>query len=129
MMRASPRPGIALLVVAIAVGGCSAVPNLDAGNAGCQNAQGPGPASGPVPFASEVIGRSPVDAASIAALRGHTVVFRVNLPDYGECWCKPPPNGRVTQAWWNGHGALYLMVEGVEASHSADSQPFLGWDC
>jgi hypothetical protein len=25
--------------------------------------------------------------------------------------------------------ALWLMVEGVDAGHSADNQPFLGWGC
>jgi hypothetical protein len=129
MMRVSPRPGIALLVVAIAVGGCSAVPNLDAGSAGCQNAGGSGQREGSVPIAPLLIGKSPVEAASIAAARGHRVVFSVQIPGYGECWCKPPPNGKVVEAWWGQHGALWLMVEGVEAGHSADSQPFLGWGC
>jgi hypothetical protein len=119
----------AWLVFAIAVAGCSAVPNLDRGSAGCNNAGGNGPADGPVPFASEVTGKTPAEAASIAAGRGQNVVFRVNLPDFGECWCKPPPNGRVTEAWWNGHGALYLMVDGVDAGHDADHQPFFGWGC
>jgi hypothetical protein len=117
------------LVVTIAVAGCSAVPNLDRGTAGCQNAQGPGPQDSSAPIERLLIGKSPVEAASIAAASGTRVVFSVQIPGYGECWCTPPPNGTVVQAWWNGRGALYLMVDGVDAGHTADNQPFFGWGC
>jgi hypothetical protein len=117
------------LVAALAVAACSAVPNLDRGSAGCNNARGNGPADGPVSFEPLLIGKSPAEAASIAAERGHTVVFNVQIPGYGECWCKPPPNGTVVHAWWNGRGALDLMIDGVDAGHDADHQPFLGWGC
>jgi hypothetical protein len=127
MMRS---PGLAMaLVVAIAVGGCSAVPNLDRGTAGCNNARGDGPVDGALAFEKLLIGKSPIEAASIAAERGHRVVFQVQIPGYGECWCTPPPNGTVVRAWWNDHGALYLLVDGVDAGHDADHQPFLGWGC
>ena len=129
MTPASRGLGIALLLVAIAVAGCSAVPNLDRGSAGCQNAQGTGPREGSPPIEPLLIGKSPAEAESIAAARGHRVVFNVPIPGYGECWCTPPPNGKVVRAWWGEHGALWLMVEGVNAGHSADKQPLLGWGC
>ena len=48
------------------------------------------------------------------------MVFNVQIPGYGECWCVPPPEGTVTDAFWNEHGALFLMVEGVDEGHTAD---------
>ncbi len=72
---------------------------------------------------------APVEAAERAQAVGHTVVFNVQIPGYGECWCVPPPEGKVVQTWWNDHGALYLMVEGVDLGHTGDEQPATGWGC
>jgi hypothetical protein len=110
---------------------------MDHGSSGCQNARGIGPstenAGGAVRELEEalpdLIGLTPVEAAELARARGHTVVFNVQIPDYGECWCVPPPEGKVVQTWWNDHGALFLMVEGVDLGHTADDQPAAGWGC
>jgi hypothetical protein len=120
-----------------ALAGCSAIPNLDRGSAGCQNATGIGPvpapgavmADAPVDIAPRLIGKSPSQAEAIAQASGHTVVFNVQIEGFGECWCEPPPEGTVTSAWFNSHGALYLGVDGVDVGHTADDQPFAGWGC
>lgn len=119
-----------LLVAAmLAIGACAAVPNLDRGSMGCQNARGIGPAGGTVPFAGLLIGKSPGEAAAVAVAQGHTVVFNVQTPRYGECWCATPPGGLVKEAWWGQHGALELMVEGSDPGHTPDEQPMFGWGC
>jgi hypothetical protein len=123
-------------VLVILVAGCSLVPNMDHGSSGCANARGIGPTrstAGDAPELTEaapgLVGLGPAEAAARARAAGHTVVFNVQIPDYGECWCVPPPEGRVVETWWNDHGALYLMVEGVDEGHSAADQPAAGWGC
>ena len=96
---------------------------------GCQNASGTGPTEGPVAFADELIGKDPPAAAAAARARGHTVVFNVQIPGYGECWCDTPQMGKVVDAWWGQHGALWVMVEGVDVGHTPEDQPALGWGC
>lgn len=121
----------ALLAASVALGGCSAVPNLDAGSAGCQNARGIGPRPADpaalqvtdMKAAPQMHGLTPADAASQARAAGHTVVFNTE----GVCWCQPPPDGTVTESWWGQHGQLWLWVEG--ASVPNQEPPFLGWGC
>jgi hypothetical protein len=121
-------------VVTLTVAGCSLVPNMDHGSAGCSNATGIGPrdqnvvqvGTSPIPG---LIGLDPTAAANKAAALGHTVVFNVQTPGFGECWCVPPPEGTVTGAFFTSNGALMLMIEGVDEGHSADEQPFAGWGC
>ena len=123
--------GIALLAVVVA--GCSLVPNMDHGSSGCQNAVGIGPRDETgvhvAPAMPDLIGLGPREAAAIAVGRGHTVVFNVQIPGYGECWCVPPPGGEVIDAWFGQHGALWLMVDGVDEGHTAADQPATGWGC
>jgi hypothetical protein len=110
---------------------------MDHGVSGCQNARGIGPTrdgtiNGDVALEEalpELVGLTPVEAAERARALGHTVVFNVQIPGYGECWCVPPPEGKVVQTWWNDHGALYLMVEGVDVGHTGEDQPDTGWGC
>jgi hypothetical protein len=129
------RPRVSLVVSLVVVAGCSWVPNMDHGSSGCSNARGIGPTTdtfGEVRVEEalpELIGLAPGEAAERARAAGHTVVFNVQIPGYGECWCVPPPEGKVVQTWWNAHGALYLMVEGVDVGHTANEQPATGWGC
>jgi hypothetical protein len=76
-----------------------------------------------------VVGKLPVEAAAFARAMSHTVVFNVQIPGYGECWCVPPPEGQVVSAWWGQHGALWLEVDGVDEGHTKDNQPLRGWGC
>jgi hypothetical protein len=122
-----------------ALAGCSAIPNLDNGSAGCQNATGIGPIPPPgavmldtnndVAIEPLLLGKSPIVAEAIAQAQGHTVVFNVQIEGYGECWCEPPPMGTVASAWFNSHGALFLGIDDVDVGHTADNQPFAGWGC
>ena len=126
-----------LLPMLVFIGACSMVPNMDPGTSGCANARGIGPTRdnsltgvrGLEEALPELIGLHPVEAAERAQAAGHTVVFNVQIPGYGECWCVPPPEGKVVQTWWNDHGALFLMVEGVDLGHTAEDQPATGWGC
>lgn len=96
---------------------------------GCQNARGIGPTEGKVPFAGLLIGKSPGEGAAVAVAQGHTVVFNVQTPGYGECWCATPPRGQVKEVWWGEHGALVLEVMGFDPGHTPDQQPMFGWGC
>ncbi len=125
----TPHRLVLLVTAAVLLSACSAVPNLDAGSAGCQNARGIGL---DVPLADggtnmavlpEVHGLAPMAAKARAESLGHTVVFNTG----GSCWCVPPPGGRVTESWFGQHGALWLWVEG--AATPAGAPPFAGWGC
>jgi hypothetical protein len=116
------------IVASAGLAGCAAVPNLDAGAAGCQNAHGIGQpdvfittpdASGNIVTTGtnmdvmpQLRGKGVAEAAALARGAGHTVVFNVK----GTCWCAIPPGGTVTDQWYGEHGALWLWVEGVEPS-------------
>ena len=126
------RAGAPLTLLTL-VTGCSALPNMDLGSSGCQNARGIGPVGMTTfdgePVVAGVVGKSPVEAAAVATAMGHTVVFNVQIPGYGECWCVPPPEGQVVSAWWGQHSALWLEVHGVDEGHTKDNQPISGWGC
>jgi hypothetical protein len=120
------RSFLGLVAVGTIVAGCSMVPNMDAGSAGCQNAMGIGVASDDAPeVMAEVGGLSAADAASRLEAKGHTVVFNTG----GDCWCVPPPGGRVTEAWFGQRGALWLWVDGVDPALTAGEPPVLGYGC
>lgn len=122
------------VLIASIVAGCSLVPNMDSGTSGCSNAQGVGPRDavgmeGETSSVAPVFGKDPTTAARIAQAMGHTVVFNVQITGYGECWCVPPPEGRVTEAMFTDRGALMLFVDGVDEGHTAANQPPTGWGC
>jgi hypothetical protein len=122
----------AAIALAVAVGGCSGltfVPNQDHGSSGCQNARGIGQQDAEVELAPVLMGMSPAEAATTARSLGHTVVFNVQITGYGECWCIPPPEGEVVEAWYGQHGALWLMIDGVDEGHTPEVQPARGWGC
>src|SRR4051812_21031575 len=92
--------------------GCSAIPNLDQGGMGCQNA-GDGtqrdgnPTDQGQPLAGiDVVGQSPADIGRIAEDKGLIVRYHLNYATdgdgggYGECWCTPPSEGRVSEVFW-----------------------------
>jgi hypothetical protein len=136
MALREPLTAVLLLAGAVALGGCSLVPNLDDGSAGCSNMRGIGrPDTTTDPNGNTVMtsltnmnvmpelrGKSVAEAAVLARAAGHTVVFNVQ----GTCWCAIPAGGRVTDQWYGEHGALWLWVEGIEPSGDPG---FLGHGC
>ena len=74
---------------------------------------------------AQVEGLSAAEAWNKMKAQGHTVVFHTG----NGCWCVPPPGGKVTFAWFGQHGALWLMVDGVDPALTAGDPPFLGWGC
>ena len=122
------RPLLVALVWPLLLGACTLVPNMDQGTSGCSNAVGIGPPNTGAAV-GDLVGRSPAEAATIAAGRGHTVVFNVQIEGFGECWCVPPPEGTVTEGFFTERGALMLMIDGVDLGHTADQQPPTGWGC
>src|SRR6187399_54635 len=94
--RPSPLAALARLLgvgtIAVLLAGCTLVPNMDHGTSGCANARGIGPRDGAVPQGAKAVavppvqampdadGLSPMAAAELAAGRGHTVVFNVQIP-------------------------------------------------
>jgi hypothetical protein len=114
------------LVGAALVVGCSAIPNMDEGSSGCQNARGIGVASDSEPaILAQVEGMTAMEAGATMAAQGHTVVFNTG----GDCWCVPPPGGKVTDAWFGDRGALWLWVDGVDPALTAGEPPSRGYGC
>jgi hypothetical protein len=152
----SPTPGplraaaSALLVAGLALGGCDAgfapvgPPGAtDAGMAGCQIGALPGatvrdgdPLAAGEPMAGvPVTTMTPRLVGETARARGLKVTWRyeVTLADdatvsFNECWCKPPPSGRVTGVAYGMAGELVVFVEGGFIS-GPRTQPPRGWGC
>jgi len=124
------RSVTAWLAGVVLLAGCSQVPNMDAGQAGCVNARGigvpsnGGPSNDESAIFAQVEGLSAAEASNKMKAQGHTVVFQTG----NGCWCVPPPGGEVTMAWFGQHGALWLGVDGVDPA-PAGAPPFLGWGC
>ena len=130
----------AILAIAFVFSGCSAVPNLDQGGMGCQNAgdgtQRVGNPNDPgQPLAGiDVAGRAPADVGREAEARG--VVVRYHLAyattndggGYNECWCTPPTEGQVSEVFWGSNGQLFVVAETAMKPGGRD-QPTYGWDC
>ena len=70
-------------------------------------------------------GLSATEASTKMAAQGHTVVFNAG----GDCRCVPPPGGKVTEASFGEHGALWLWVDGVDPALTAGDPPFAGYGC
>jgi len=48
---------------------------------------------------------------------------------YAECWCVPPPGGRVTDAAYDSIGRIVVFVDSGEHRSAVRPQPELGWGC
>jgi hypothetical protein len=129
-----------LTAFVFAVTGCSAVPNLDQGGMGCQNA-GDGqhrdgsPTDPGQPLAGvDVVGRTPADVGRLAEAQGLIVRYGLQYATadgggYGECWCTPPTEGgTVTQVFWGSNGQLFIESDAA-MKPTARNQPTYGWGC
>lgn len=125
--------------IAAVLMGCSAVPNLDQGGMGCQNAgdgsQHDGSPTDPgQPLAGvEVVGRSAADVGREAEARGLIVRYHLDYATndgggYGECWCTPPTEGQVGEVFWGSNGQLFVVAYAPMKSTVRD-QPAFGWGC
>lgn len=48
---------------------------------------------------------------------------------YAECWCVPPPPGRVSAVAYDSIGRIVVMVDSGEHRDAVRPQPELGWGC
>jgi hypothetical protein len=48
---------------------------------------------------------------------------------YTECWCVPPPDGRVGAMFYDEAGRLLVFVASETSMFVARSQPENGWGC
>jgi hypothetical protein len=48
---------------------------------------------------------------------------------YAECWCVPPPTGRVSGAAYDSLGRVVVFVDSGEHRANVRPQPELGWGC
>ena len=47
---------------------------------------------------------------------------------YAECWCTPPPEGRVTEVFGGSRGQLIVVAE-TDPKPGGRDQPTFGWGC
>lgn len=141
MTRTAARGLVLVVALATVVTGCSAVPNLDQGGMGChKGGNGKQPDGLPTdpgqPLAGiDVVGQSPADIGRAAEAKGLTVSYRLEYATgnyrqegYSECWCTPPPEGRVSLVLWGSTGELIVMTE-TGMKPGGRSQPVFGWGC
>ena len=82
---------------------------------------------------------SPAEVGDIATDAGVGVTWRYEYdvgeqPEsgsagYAECWCVPPPGGRVFAAAYDSIGRIIVFVDSGEHRAAVRPQPELGWGC
>jgi hypothetical protein len=115
----------------------------DHGMMGCQVAPAPGasvregdPLAPGEPMAGvPVTTMTPRLVGEMARARGLKVTWRyeVTMADdamagFSECWCEPPPGGRVTDVAYGMASELVVFVDGGVVT-GPRSQPPRGWSC
>lgn len=145
------HPSRLILVAAILVAGCGGgfapigPPGAtDPGMAGCQIAPAPGstvregePLAPGEPMAGvPVTTMTPRQVGEVALARGLKVTWRYDYrfagdPSLGfnECWCEPPPDGRVIDVAYGMASELVVFVEAISPVPGPRSQPPRGWGC
>jgi hypothetical protein len=138
--------GIALAVTACGPGFAPVGPPAatDFGAMGCQIAPLPGAtvregeplAAGEPMEGVPVTTLSPREVGEIARARGLKVTWRYayDFADdpttgFAECWCEPPPGGRVTDVAYGMASELVVFVQAEERIGSPRPQPPWGWGC
>ncbi len=113
----------------------------------CQRGVGPGdpvregdPRAPGEPLAEvDVTAMTPAQAGEAAVAAGLAATWRytykVGPPleegwqGYSECWCVPPPGGRVSDVAYDSTGGLILFVDSGQTLAASRPQPRLGWGC
>lgn len=138
---------ILIPLVALAVTGCD---GFELGPSGleCQRmpadggdlSQGRDPKAQGEPLAGLNLGAmSAAEVGDVATEAGLGVTWRYEYlvgeqPEsgangYAECWCAPPPGGRVTDAAYDSIGRIIVFVDSGEHRSTVPPQPRLGWGC
>jgi hypothetical protein len=79
------------------------------------------------------------EVATIAIDAGLEVTYRLSYgigqpgtetgSGYSECWCVPPPIGRVADLGFDSGGRLIIFVDSGETLAQQRPQPRMGWGC
>ena len=128
-----------LVAGVLSVAGCSLVPNMDAGTSACNNvsprqvpAGKPTDAAGPL-AGLDVASRPASELGARAHAAGFVVTFRLDYltngnNGYGECWCVPPTEGKVTDVDYGSNGEVIVFVR-RDPLPGGRPQPGTGWGC
>ena len=141
------RPAQSLTAVAFLLAACDLVPEAPAGlecqrlpSDGGELREGEDPLAAGGPLAGlPVTEMAAADLGARAEELGFGVTYRYHYevgdqPEsgsqgYSECWCIPPPPGRVTGVSYDAIGRIIVMVDSGEARDSVRPQPVEGWGC
>jgi hypothetical protein len=79
------------------------------------------------------------EVAVVAAEAGLEVTYRLSYGigqprtdpqgGYSECWCIPPPVGRVVDLGFDSGGRLIIFVDAGQTFEQVRAQPRMGWGC
>lgn len=93
---------------------------------------GPGEPMAGVPVTT----MTPRQVGEAARARGLKVTWRYEYgltgnasSGYSECWCEPPPAGRVTDVLYGGASELIVFVDAGVTYPAPRAQPPRGWGC
>jgi hypothetical protein len=143
----NPKPAVLAVSVAFAATACG---GIEFGQTGleCQRqppdgvdrSQGRDPTANGEPLANlDLEAMTAEEVGEVATDAGFGVTWRFEYrvgqqPEsggsgYAECWCVPPPGGRVTDAAYDSLGRIVVFVDSGEHRSSVRAQPRLGWGC
>ena len=144
---------IRIVSLVLIVSGCGFGPigppgATDAGFLGCQIAAPPGvevrdgvdPLAPGEPLAGVDVGTmTPAEVGMLATARNLRVTWRYQYwtgpavggtrEGFSECWCVPPPEGRVGGVSYGMANELVVMVVSGETVERVLEQPVRGWGC
>ena len=141
------RSALSLTAVAFLLAACGLVPETPAGlecqrmpAGGGELREGEDPLAAGGPLAGlPVTEMAAADLGARAEELGLGVTYRYHYdvgaqPEsgsqgYSECWCVPPPPGRVTGVSYDAIGRIIVMVDSGEARDTVRPQPVEGWGC
>jgi hypothetical protein len=87
----------------------------------------------------DVAAMDPAAVGQLAEAAGLGVTYRYEYdvgpqPEFGstgyaECWCIPPPAGRVSSVAYDSIGRIIVFVDSGEHRDDVRPQPTMGWGC
>jgi hypothetical protein len=141
------RPALVMTLLAFLVAACGLVPEAPAGlecqrmpAGGGELREGEDPLAPDGPLANLPV--TEMEAGEVGARaeeQGYDVTYRYmydvgpqpesGSTGYSECWCVPPPPGRVFAVSYDAIGRIIVMVDSGEHRDSVRPQPVQGWGC